>query len=288
MRHATGTLTGEKGVSLHYGQWYPDGPARATVLVAHGYAEHSGRYQHVIEALVEAGYFVLAMDHRGHGKSDGERFNVERFDYFVKDLHRFVRLARDEQPELPLFMLGHSTGGLIAIHYVVQHEDELDGLVLSAPALSIGHRASPLLRKIGPIVARIAPSMRLVGGVESHLSRDPEVQQLWDSDPLTHKGGAKARMANELYQASLKAQKQLHRINPPLLVMHGTADRATTPDLSQRLYEQARSEDKTLKLWDECWHEIFNEINKVEIVQYAIDWLDQQVERRRETKRGAA
>jgi acylglycerol lipase len=288
MRHETAMLTGEKGVSLHYGQWSPDDAARATVVLAHGYAEHSGRYQHVIKALVEAGYFVVAMDHRGHGKSGGARFNVERFDYFVRDLHRFVRLARDEQPDLPLFLLGHSTGGLIAVHYVAQHEEVLDGLVLSAPALSIGHRASPFLRKIGPIVAMIAPSMSLVGGVESHLSRDPEVQKLWDSDPLTHKGPAKARMANELYQASLKAQTYLHRINLPLLVMHGTADRATTPDLSERLYEQARSEDKTLKLWDECWHEIFNETNKDEIIQYTIDWLDKQVEKTGATKRGVA
>ncbi|HEX8682113.1 MAG TPA: alpha/beta hydrolase [Ardenticatenaceae bacterium] len=279
MIHEKGKLTSKDGLRLSYGYWLPDEPTKATVVVVHGVHEHMGRYKHVLEALVARGYAAFALDHRGHGESEGPRGFVPQFDYFVEDLHLLVQEARDAAPRLPLFLVGHSLGSLIAIRYTLRHQEELDGLVVSGVALQVGEHVSPFLKKIGSLLSKFAPHLAMVDAApagENPLSRDPEIARLWDSDPLVYRGKTKARIAWEIYLAAQDTARRVSDLHLPLLIMHGSADTMAIPTGAQRMYEQVRSTDKTLKLWDDCRHEIFNELEKGEVIAYMMDWLDER------------
>lgn len=272
-----GTLIGRRERKLKYGQWYPTDEGKAIILLAHGYGEHMGRYKHVIEAFVKAGYILFAIDHRGHGQSEGLRADVESFDYFVDDLYELYKTAKECHPDLPIFLVGHSMGGLIATLFAYRHQDKLAGLVLSGPAILIGADTNPLLKAISSILARLVPTLQVVKPGNNILSRDPEVEALMRADTLSYTAPLRARMGNEMYQASLRAQKRLAEITIPVLIMHGTDDRLTHPDGSRRLYAESESTDKTLKLWDDMYHEIFNEIGKEEVLDYTVAWVNERV-----------
>lgn len=274
MNETRGALKGEKGVELIYWSWAPAGAVRALTFVVHGYGEHVGRYRHVIEALTAQGYLVYALDHRGHGLSGGPRANVEVFDYFVRDLHQVVTLAREAHPDLPLFMIGHSMGGLIATHYALQHESRLDGLVLSGAAIQIGDDVSPLLKKVSGVMSRWLPALAILAN-DGLLSRDPRVAERFEADPLTYKGRIKSRMGYQMLLGSEAAQAQMASLSLPLLIMHGGADNMTSPSGSKRLHDSARSSDKQLIIWEGAYHEIFNEPNQGEVIDAMLGWLDQ-------------
>lgn len=279
MRHERGELVGAGGVRLSTGEWRAaDGSSpKAVVVLAHGYAEHVGRYAHVIAALVERGYAVVALDHRGHGHSDGPRAVVRRFDDYVDDLHLLVRRTATNHPALPLFLLGHSMGGLIAVRYALRHQADLAGLVLSGAALQVGDDVSPLAKRVGAVIARVAPNLPLIPARTGVLSRDPEVERRFAADPLCYRGRTKARLAHELYRAGLEARAHLDRLTLPLLIMHGAADTLTNPAGSTLLHERARSPDKTLVLWPEFRHEIFNEPGGDAVIARLADWLDARI-----------
>ncbi len=285
MRTTIGEFTGARDTRIAYSSTLPESP-RAVAIIAHGFGEHKGRYRHVIEALARRGYAVYAPDHRGHGESGGARFYVDRFDDFVDDLDRMVEIARGEHADLPIFVIGHSMGGLIATRYALRHQQKLAGLALSAAALIIGNDVSPWLKRASALISAIAPRALLVPATrsaESVLSRDPEVQRLWDSDPLTHKGKVRARFGHEFMIAGMRTLPQLHNITLPLLVMYGACD--TFVGGSQQIYAAAGSADKTLKVWPECRHEIFNELEKDDVIAYLIDWLDARAARDTERRR---
>ncbi len=280
MEQSKGTLVGQRSLRLVYTAWRPDrqaGPPKALVVLVHGIGEHAGRYAHVVEALVERGYAVYAMDHRGHGESEGVRAEVGRFEYLVEDLRLLVRQAVEAHPGISRFMLGHSMGGLIALQYALRHQADLDGLVLSGVALRIGESVSPVLRRLAPLIARLAPRLPVThghAGGEDILSRDPAVLARFRADPLCYHGKQRAGTAYELVKAAAEARARLEQLSLPLLVMHGAADRFTHPEGSREVYERACSGDKTLKLWPDCRHEIFNEPEGPEVIAFALDWLD--------------
>lgn len=280
MHPTKGTLIGKRSIQLVYATFVPDAAPKAVVVIVHGYGEHMGRYKHVVEALVQHEYAVYTLDHRGHGESQGVRAHVEHFGYFVDDLHLLVQKARAAYPDLPLFMVAHSMGGLIAIHYALRHQTELAGLVATGPALVIGDDVSPLLKRVSGIVARVAPTLAVTPATkspESVLSRDPAVQELFDSDPLCYSGKVRARMGYEMMSAGIGARARLSEIRLPLLVMYGAEDTLTNPEGAKQLYAQAASADKTIKPWPGCRHEIFNEPEKAEVLAFMLQWLDARV-----------
>lgn len=278
-------LTGRGGLRLHVAVWRPavpdDAPPRATVLLAHGYGEHLGRYAHVVAALTAGGYAVAGLDHRGHGRSAGRRADVVRFDDFVADLDLLARHARATvaPPGRPLILLGHSMGGLIAVRYALRHQADpavdLAGLALSGAALVVGGDVSPLVRRLGGVLARLAPTLPVVrAGAPGILSRDPEVERRFGLDPLTYKRPLRARLGHQLALAAADAQARLADLTLPLLVMHGDDDKLTDPAGSVLAHDLARSPDKTLRLWPGLRHELFNEPEQAEVLAYLLGWLD--------------
>lgn len=280
MRTFRSILFGVGGLRLTCYAVLPDTQPKALVALLHGYGDHFWRYRHVTEALVEHGFAVYGLDHRGHGQSAGVRADVERFNHYVDDARQMTDKARAEYPGLPLFMLGQSMGGLLAVHYALRYQDDLRGLVLTSPALMFGEDVSPLIKKLSGVLAQIVPRRVVVppaSNSESVLSRDPTVQLAFDGDPLTYKGGVRARMGYQLLRAATEARARCHELAVPLLVMYGDADRYVNPSGAKLLYEQAQSADKTIRGWPDHRHEIFNELERDDVIAALIAWLDQRV-----------
>ena len=256
---------------LYHRTWLPDTAPRALVVVAHGYAEHGERYAPLAERLTAAGYAVRAPDHRGHGRSGGARTNVTRFDDYVEDLHALMRLPSPGAGKPVL--LGHSLGGLIALRYALQHEDEIHALVLSAPAACPGE-VSHVTVRVGRLLSRVAPSAGVIKLPLEKISRDPAVVAAYRADPLVFATKLRARLGAEMLDAMKSAQRDLPRLRCPLLVMQGTEDGLVDPSCGPLVHQLAGSSDKTLRTYPGLWHEIFNEPERDQVISDLVTWLD--------------
>lgn len=268
----TGSFTTSDGSRIFTRCWTPDDAPKATVFLVHGYAEHSGRYDHVAQTLIERGASVHAYDHRGHGRSDGRRAYVDRFEQYVDDLIQF-RNQVEEASDLPVFLFGHSMGGLVALLYVLNHDPELQGLLLSAPAIEVNPDLAPLLRPFAQVLGWLFPTLPTVRSPQGAISRDPAVVEEAQHDPLNYHGRTLARTGAELIRAGQHVQDRLEEIETPFLVLHGTADPLASPNWSKRLYDRAAADDKTLKLYDGLYHETFNEPEQDEVLRDLGRWL---------------
>lgn len=258
MKQKEGFIEGQKGLSIYWQAWLPAGKPVATVVIAHGLGEHGGRYRRVGEHLVKQGCAVYAIDHRGHGKSEGKRALVDRFDHAVADLDRLVDLARAERPEIPLFLLGHSMGGGISLAYTLAHQKKLDGLLLSGPAVALDG-ASAVTLIVSKILSCVAPSLGVFGVDPSAVSRDPDEVAAYDKDPLNFHGKVPARTLGEIVRFVEALPDKLSKVKLPVLLMHGSDDKLAGIGGSEMVLARIRSKDKTLKRYEGLYHEIFNE-----------------------------
>jgi len=272
MTHVDGRFSGAGGVDLFWQAWTPADP-RAVVVIAHGAGEHSGRYEHVARRLVDAGYAVYALDHRGHGRSAGRRALVDRMDRVIADVRTLVGRAASENPGRPLFLLGHSMGGTISIAFAARHQDELAGLALSGP-LAVLEAASPALRVVASVLSTLTPNLGVFGVDPSLVSRDPEVVRAYREDPLVFHGKLPARTVAELAAAVGRFPAEVPQIRLPLLVMHGTKDALAPVAGATMVHERAASTDKTLRLYEGLYHEILNEPERQTVLGDLLSWLD--------------
>lgn len=245
------------------------------MVIAHGINEHIGRYAHVAAALNRAGYSVVGVDHRGHGRSDGGKprtSNVRRFDQFVDDYIAVNDVVLRESGG-PVVVLGHSMGGLIAARAALRIQERLAGLILSGPALRIPTDLSGIALRVSLAVARLAPFLRAPGGESAALSRNPEVREAFARDDLCIQEPVRLGIARQLYLLSEETRRQASEIRLPLLVMHGAADVITDPTGSEAFVRDAQSSDKEYVSWPDDHHEIFNEMDAEIIIARMIAWL---------------
>lgn len=273
MQQHAGELEGTKGVALAWQAWLPDDDPKAVVILSHGLAEHSGRYAHVAACLVRHGYGVYALDHRGHGRSQGRRAQIDRMAYVVDDLHTFVGLVRSEQPAKPQFLLGHSVGGAVAVNYALEHPDELAGLVLSAPAVVIENAPAVQVR-VGKILSAIAPGFPLLALDGTAVSRDTAVVHAYDTDPLNYRGKIPVRTLAELVDTAEQVPDRLGDLRLPILLLQGTADRLVPLSASRLVHDRVSSPDRTLRLYEGLYHEVFNEPERDQVLADLCDWLE--------------
>ena len=272
-----GSLTTPDGLTLHTQHWTPDREPTAVVLLVHGYAEHCGRYNHVAGTFVEQGATVHAYDQRGYGRSEGRRAYVDRFEQYLADLDLFRESVQARTPNVPVFLFGHSMGGLVSLLYTLDSTPALQGLLLSAPAIEVNPDLAPFLRPVAEWVGRFFPSLPTVRSPQGSISRDPAVVEDAQKDPLNYTGRTLARTGAELLRAGDKAQSRLHELQTPFLVFHGTADPLATPAWSKRLYERAAAEDKTLRFYDGLYHETFNEPEQDTVLRDLGTWLAERI-----------
>ena len=266
------SFSGARGLRIHVRTWVPAVPPVGVVVIAHGFAEHGGRYAAVAERLVASGIAVRAPDHRGHGLSDGKRTSIVRFADYVDDLSTVIAQARERWPSLHLVLLGHSMGGLIALDLAVRQTIPLEGLVLSAPA-ACPREVSKLTLAIGRALSRVAPNTGVLRLPLNRISRDPAVVDAYNNDPLVFRTPIRARLAAEMLDAMDRIDAGLPSLRVPLLVMQGTADGLVDPGCGPHVYDRAGSPDKTLKVYDGLWHEIFNEPERDHVLGDLTSWL---------------
>ncbi|HEY8173978.1 MAG TPA: lysophospholipase [Dehalococcoidia bacterium] len=266
---------GADGHRLYERRWRPEGAATATVLIVHGYAEHSGRYEYVGQALAARGFDVRAYDLRGHGHSDGRRAYVRSFSEHLRDLA--IALDRARSDGRPVFLLGHSMGGaVVALAIAVEHTN-VRGVVLTGAALPATEKPR-LIERIMLVVGRVAPRLPLFKLKATDVSRDPEISRLYDADPLNYRGRVHAGIAAALIRAGLRIDEDDPHVELPLLIMHGSLDALTSPDGSRRLYERVASTDKTLKIYEGLYHEVLNEPERDDLIAEIAGWFDAHLE----------
>lgn len=263
---------GQGGAEISYRAWSPAGSPRAAVVISHGAAEHSGRYEHVARALNGGGYAVWALDHRGHGRSGGPRMRFDSVDPLAADLRRMVAIAADAVPGRKPFLLAHSMGAAVGLHYACDHQDELSGLILTGALASVEQR--PAVQLAARAVARVSPGRGIFKVDPETVSRDPEVIAAYEEDPLNFHGPLPAATIVALQRVGLGFPQRLPALTIPLLIMHGADDRLTPPAGSLLVNELASSPDKTLRLYEGLRHEILNEPEGPEVIAEIVAWLD--------------
>jgi acylglycerol lipase len=271
-----GTFTGDAGGEIFWQRWRAaTDPARGAVVIAHGVSEHSDRYAHVATRLGAAGYDVWALDHRGHGRSEGGRANIGRMASAVADVGTLISMARDGNPGTKVFLLGHSMGGGIALEFALGRGSEIDGLVLSAPTAAL-EAASRFELAAGRVLSVIAPGLGVFPVDSTAVSRDPEVVRDYETDPLNYHRKLPARTVSELAGAIEGFPERLPGLSVPLLVMVGTADTLVPPEASYMVDERAGSPDKRLITYEGLYHEILNEPEQDKVMDDLVAWLDER------------
>ena len=264
-------LAGAKGLRIFAQTWLPEGHPRDQVVIAHGYAEHSGRYEHVAGFLNREGFAVHALDHHGHGRSEGATAVIERFAQAVADIDALVEKVRAESGQATVKLIGHSMGGSLALNYALGHPQRLSGLVLSGPA--IAGNLPRTQRALLAVLSRIAPRAGMIQLDGSAVSRDPAVVAAYEADPLVHRGKVPARTLYEMIKAAESYPERVAALKVPCLLMHGGADRLVRVADTKPLFDAIGSPDKTIRIWPGFYHEIFNEPEQDEVLRVTADWL---------------
>ncbi|HET6566833.1 MAG TPA: alpha/beta hydrolase [Rhodothermales bacterium] len=276
VRHLEDRFRAADGLWLFRQSWLPATPSRAVVVLVHGYAEHSGRYAEVAACFAERKLAVTAYDQRGYGRSEGKRASIASFDEYVSDLDTFVGHVRQTHSDLPLMLLGHSMGGLIAAAYSIRHRPPVRGLVLSSPAVQTAHHVPPVLRGALTFLARFFPTLPTIRIKASKLAHDQDTVQVVRHDALNYRGRLPARTGAEMVKTGQFVLDHADALRFPLLIIQGTEDRIVEPAGSMKLFQRAGSRDKTLRLYRGLYHETFNEpARKVEVLRGVSDWIVQ-------------
>ncbi len=267
-------LHSSDGLKLFTQRWLPKGPVRAVVVLAHGVAEHSGRYAALARSLAARGIAVEAMDHRGHGRSEGRRVWVDRFDQYLDDFDKFMSRVQRRHPGKPLFIIGHSLGGTIATLYALERKPQAQGIVLISPALRPGRHIPEWTIPLGRFLGRYLPRLPVRKFSSAALSHNMEAVREYEEDPFDYCGWLPARTAGEILNAIARIQRKTEQFQYAFLLLHGTGDRMTHPEGSRSFHERAASADKTLRLYDGLYHDLLDETEKDQVQSDILNWLE--------------
>jgi alpha-beta hydrolase superfamily lysophospholipase len=263
---------GVGGLNLHHEAWFSPLRPRAAVVLLHGIGNHGGSFAGLAETLAGEGYAVHALDQRGHGRSQGPRASIEHFADLIEDVRSFIEAVRAADPDRRLFLLGHSWGGLLALAYAVRWQHQIDGLVLCAAGLAPSSATAEQIAAVRQL-ARVAPDTPAVELRLDKLTRDPEALAALLADPLMHRDKIPARLAVETLDTIAEVSGRLETITLPVLLMHGTGDQISDPAGTRLIYDQISSTDRTLKLYEGLWHQLFNEPEQAAVIADLAGWL---------------
>jgi alpha-beta hydrolase superfamily lysophospholipase len=274
MSHIEGNFRGVRNTSIYYQAWLPEGNVKAVLLLVHGLGEHCGRYMNVVNYFLPLGYAIYGFDHIGHGKSEGVREFVERFEDYTDTLSIYYDLVKGRQTGRPVFLVGHSMGGLIASYHLLDHQAKFEGAVISAPSIKVSDSISKATILAGKILSVIAPKMGLVKVVDANnISRDAETVRAYLEDPLVFRGKTPVRLGAELLKAMLCVTSEAGKITLPFMVLQGGDDKIIDPGGAQMLYDKAGSKDKSIKIYEKLYHEVFNEPERARVLKDVEMWL---------------
>lgn len=271
----TGQFISKNGFTIHTASWRTVEPPKGAIFLVHGYGEHHGRYAHVIEAFAKAGYAVYAIDHRGHGRSEGDRAYVVSIDELVADLRQYFEACKKELAGQKVFMYGHSMGSLVSLLFAIRYQDDLNGLILSGLPLNANESVSPMLITTANLLDKIVPKMPLAETTPANeLAADQSVAAAFAADPLNWKGKMRVRTGVSIANGVNSARAQIGALRLPVLFLHGADDKICPPGGSQFALDNVSSPDKQRIVYPGLRHEIHNEKIWTTVMQDMFAWLN--------------
>jgi acylglycerol lipase len=264
-------IEGSDGLKLFVRSWRPEEKPAAVVVIVPGFNAHSGYYAWVADQLVANGLAVYAVDLRGRGQSDGERFFIQKFEEYEGDVSSVVALAKSREPGLRVFLLGHSAGGVVSCLYTLDHQAELAGLICESFAFELP--ASDFALAVFKGLAHLAPHAHVLHLKNADFSRDPQAVQAMNDDPLIAHETQPTQTLAAMVRADERFKKGFPHITLPVLILRGTADKAVKSSGSQHFYNQAGSRDKTLKLREGAFHDLLNDTYKELVMEEIKSWI---------------
>ena len=268
-------IEGGAGLAILVRSWRPDSAPRGVVAICHGVNSHSGYYTWVAQQFVASGFAVYALDLHGRGRSEGERFYLDKLADYLGDVGALIALAKSRERGLPVFLLGHSAGGVVSCVYTLEHQPELAGLICESFAFQVA--APDFALAVVKGLSHIVPHVHVLKLPFADFSRDPAVVQAMNEDPLIANEVQPTNTVAELVRADERLEREFSLITLPVLILHGTADKVTNPNGSRLFFEKAGSADKTLKLYDGHVHDLLNDLDKQVVMADIIEWLDARV-----------
>ena len=269
------TVKGVSGLNIFFRSWHPVGKPHGTILIVPGFNAHSGYYHWAAEQFVANGLAVSAVDLRGRGKSDGERFYVDTFEDYVRDLEAVTAIVKSRESGLPMFLLGHSAGGVVACLYTLDHQAELAGLICESFAHELP--APDFALAVFKGLSHVAPHAHVLHLPNERFSRDPEAVEAMNNDPLIAHETQPTQTMAALVRAGERLKKEFPLITLPVLILHGSLDKNTRPSGSQHFYNLAGSNDKTLKFYEGGFHDLLNDIDREAVMLDIKNWVDQRL-----------
>ncbi|HEX7050312.1 MAG TPA: alpha/beta hydrolase [Longimicrobiales bacterium] len=268
-----GTLDGIAGIRIHYRSWEIPEP-RAALVIVHGLCDHSGRYDAFAESIAAAGCSTFALDLRGHGRSDGRRGHVRRFDIFLQELDRFRREVQGlVPPDCPIFLLGHSMGGLIALRYLQEFDGTFCGAIITSPWLGVRVPVASWKAALGRTLNRACPAFPFATGIRpDHLSRDPGIVAAYRDDPMVHRT-ITPRLFVECGIAVETARARKDRLRLPLLFLLAGTDHIVDTETALDFARSLPAADVTIRLFPDHYHELLNEEGRHAIWVEIGDWI---------------
>ena len=266
------------GNDIHTINWKINNP-KAAILIVHGFAEHSGRYEHFAQFFNDSLYQVYSYDLLGHGKSSGLRAFVKSFDEYNDELEIIIEQFKSENQGLPLFILGHSMGGLIVgINAAQKRLHGINNVILSNPAMDIDSNQPKILVMLVRLLSKFTPKMPTVKLDSKFISRVEAVRISYDTDPLNYRGGSRPGMVNEFDKAGKWLAKNSKKFTQNLFLNYSKADKVVYPQGSEKFFDSVSSADKEIVEYPGLYHEILNEPEKLQVMQNMISWCDQRLE----------
>lgn len=258
---------------LYYVKSIPKDP-RGILVVVHGFAEHLGRYEYLTKRLNDYDFGVYRFDNRGHGKTKGEKGHIDRFEEFLLDTDIIVEMAREENSKVPIYMLGHSMGGLIVASYGVQYKDKLNGQILSGAATMKTPQVKGIKGSIFKTLNNIVPKFKIKNPISSFLCSDQSVVENYIKDPLNLKNATLNFYVEFLLNGVEQLDKDMESYNYPCLILHGSEDKIIPKEASENFYNRIQSHDKKLIIYEGSYHEIMNEKSKDKVIDDICFWID--------------
>ncbi len=270
--HNTGTFIGKGGTEIFFQSWCVESP-KAALVIAHGVGEHSGRYENIIHELDGKKISIYALDQRGHGRSGGKRGHIDSFKDYVDDLKLFVDIVQEENDSLPLILLGHSMGGVVACKYALAHSEDLNGLILSSPGLTPSQEVPGWKKTLVMFLSSYLPRTGFPIGLDpKYLSHDLDVVEAYENDRFVH-SQITARWATEFTKSGQECLNRALELRMPLLVFHGKEDKIVDYRATEKIFQNASSLNKELYIFNGLYHETMNEVENKKVIQIISRWI---------------
>ena len=265
----------KKNTKIFFQEYQPSDTPKGVITIVHGLGSHSSRYTHFANFFTQNGYTLLGFDLPGHGHSDGIRGHADSYDEILDIIQHFLDYVLHQYPELPQYLYGHSMGGSLVLNYLITRKNNLKAAIASSPGLSPAKTPGAAKYFAAKMLSTVYPTFQIENDLDiSGVSRDPSVIQRYQEDPLVH-SKISARLAFELVNKGQLILRNADKISLPLLVMQGTADRLVNPHINQ-LFAQDTNPLITYKEWEGLYHELHNEPEKEEVLDFLLSWINQR------------